>query len=302
MLFSLVILALPVGVIGGTFSQVWQEFEQEKKKLEASRKREMESITSAIQRIDPSTMNKLLIIELWNERFARDRNAWGITRETRARPAAAEFMGQAWVELELDPIHPTTHRYTVPLREDMETVDRAITGNITIECEWQPTQPGSNGEAPLATKDEDTFEPLHGNLKVTLVQGEKLVNLDLCGPHSASNPYCTVLCYPNSPKYIGEVLWPVIWRGPTRNSTLNPKWHASHVFEVAWTKPKEELSETGNQVGLAPRADCAKDIDSIKLEKFVSILQDMGSSLGEVQDQIRILSGRVDRMTANAAH
>jgi len=316
MLWSLVILALPVGVIGGTFSQVWQQFETEKRNLEESRRREMESITSAIQHFDPSHMNKLMVIEVWNERFPKEtHNQWGLVRkESKARPSAAEFMGQCWLDLDLSQNVPITKRVTLPLREDSETVDRTVTGSVTIEYEWTP-RAARNGEETCWTGD-DSFDVLLGNLKVTLLHGDKLVNLDLCSPKSSSNPFCTVLCYPTSPKFIGDVLLPCIWRGPTRTRSLAPQWNASHVFEFAWTKPKDEPETPGaigvanaQQVSVRPGAldtspsapateDAAKVEQEAKIEKFVTLLQDMGKNLEEVQESIHTLTGRVDRLNA----
>merc|ERR1719277_691598 len=101
MIFSLVILALPIGVIGENFMKQWDEFEKEKLNMEAARRREMTSITSAIQRIEPEQLTQILVIQVWNERFPESQQAWGVGRNGRPLTKAlpAEFMGSAEVQL-----------------------------------------------------------------------------------------------------------------------------------------------------------------------------------------------------------
>merc|ERR1711933_629018 len=109
-------------------------------------------------------------------------------------------MGQAFFELEL-PMNAGAVSKKVPLRllGDVDTVDREITGRLYVEYEWTPR--AAPKEECKAT-EHDEFTAVHGSLKFTLLSGEKLVNLDLATPHSASNPYCTVLCYPMGPEVI----------------------------------------------------------------------------------------------------
>mmetsp|Transcript_11157 Transcript_11157/g.24964 ORF Transcript_11157/g.24964 Transcript_11157/m.24964 type:complete len:810 (+) Transcript_11157:117-2546(+) len=240
MIFSLVILALPVGVIGGTFSQVWDELEREKRR-EAKRKHsESASITSAIQKIDPSTMSNLLLVEVWNERFPGSGNLdeWGINDNTKLRPHDAEFMGQAQLELDLDPKKNVMKRHVVKLRSDFERVKRQVTGTVTLQYEWKPDL-NSPGER-IKTCWTQSGEPpprIFGTLVVTLIAADHLINLDLHDPKSLSNPFCTVLCYPAPPAH-REVLCPCAWRAPSRTNTLSPRWNVSHSFHFHWDWPK----------------------------------------------------------------
>merc|ERR1712207_48532 len=65
MVFSLVIMALPVGVIGGTFTKVWDDFEEEKQRQADALKREKSYMTLARQRINPAALTKVVLVEVW---------------------------------------------------------------------------------------------------------------------------------------------------------------------------------------------------------------------------------------------
>jgi len=285
MVWSLVILALPVGVIGGTFSKVWKSFELNEKLQEQKRQQELKAITSSIQQQDPSEMSNLMTIEVWNERFPEDYQLSGMSRSklviksSKSRPSPAEFMGNTHLELELPMNRQLKKRLTLPLEADIDIVDRTITGSVTIEYAWTPAslRPGEEDTRLSDTGHEDsTFEPLMGNLQVTLISADRLINLDLCSPHSKSSPFCTVTCYPQSPEYVGACLWPHVWRGPTVFDNLSPQWHSSRDFAFSWTKPK----------GAPPRAD--------KLGEFIKLLQEVGPSVAEFQEDIRALTARVE--------
>jgi hypothetical protein len=70
MMFSLVILALPVGVIGGNFGTVWKEVEGEKKAFVEGKQMEEATIKASFQRFAPHEhMSKLMLIDVWFDRF-----------------------------------------------------------------------------------------------------------------------------------------------------------------------------------------------------------------------------------------
>ncbi|CAE8609166.1 unnamed protein product, partial [Polarella glacialis] len=226
-LFSLVILALPVGVIGGTFSQVWSEFDEEKRKSQIDKKRQMQFITSAIQKLDPSTMTRLMLIELWHEHPELDPDI--------ARPEASRFLGEVAIKLDLPRDQSITRQMTLRVEGNSELVERNVTGKITIRYTWTPQrnndkerrQPHCPGE-----KEQSKTFNLEGQLEVTLIEASGLLNLDWSKRNGASHPYCMVLCYPVSPG--DDILKPVVWRAPTKYKTPNPKWNASHTFNFCW--------------------------------------------------------------------
>jgi hypothetical protein len=92
MVWSLVILALPVGVIGGTFSRVWHEFAENKSLEIASLRREMVFVASAVQRMQPHKVSCLVRLEVWGDDGS----------DESCMPQNAEgFMGEAKLGMEL---------------------------------------------------------------------------------------------------------------------------------------------------------------------------------------------------------
>lgn len=176
MVGSLVIAALPVGVIGGNFSQQWENYAKETKEKAEGIKNDLKFITEAIQRTDPGEMSKLLYIELWNERFHKDehdlKEGIGADRHLKAdhsgalddsfvasekakseereklmaelrRPThVAEFLGQAHVILDLPPNLPEKANkwdsgpLTLPLRDGAEGPLRKRCMKGTVTIEY----------------------------------------------------------------------------------------------------------------------------------------------------------------------
>merc|ERR1719199_418281 len=162
MVFSLVIAALPVGVIGGNFTQAWFDYDQEKQREAAQTDKDRMFITSAIQRIDPHEMSRLVYVEVWNERLPDEDG-----RGKSTRPDVAEFLGQVHILANLDPLEPVAQTMTMPLSDGEEggLPHRKLTGNITLQYEWSPLTTGlvAGGELP-----PDALRPIKGTLKVTV--------------------------------------------------------------------------------------------------------------------------------------
>jgi len=306
MVMSIVILALPVGVIGGSFSQNWENFERDEKATESGKAQETAAITSAMQKIDPSSMSSLMLIDVWNDRFPTESvQAWGDNQGMQAAlPLSAEFMGHVVVELELPadrPIEKTLSRLV--LKEDPNVVKRPVTGTVTIKYEWTPKPKKDIPQDFGSTESEcggSVIRPVHGSLKVTLVSAEKLINLDLHSLQSASNPFCTVLCYPFSPDAAGDILKPQIWRSPTWLNTLSPQWHASSNFDFCWTRPRPKTTteplpslppmarQHSDSKPVAPASSC-----DAKMDQALGMLRDLGSELKNLHDRVDFLRERV---------
>jgi len=322
MVFSLVILALPVGVIGGTFSQVWDDYKLERKQAAETRRNEMIFITKAIQRLDPTRMSSLMLIEVWNDQLGDEGYC--------ERPAPAKFMGEVTLQLDLPMTQEVTKREKLHLEQNNDMVKRAITGSITVEYKWVPRN-RQNGTALQLGDDlvitgrqsiTETFE-LEGTLTVTIVSAENLVNLDFTKRDSASSPYCMVLCYPTSPDK-GDSLYPCVWRTPTVKNNLNPVWDKAKAFSFNWkpkqvteqvastrrtwestddfTKPLAAALQPGDgapQGSGSPNSALAAVASAApKLDEVLNILRDLTTDLGHVREEVRALSGRVERLSA----
>jgi len=269
MVLSSVIAALPIGVIGSNFEQVWKELVDEKKANAKQMARDQRFITSAKQKINPMEMSKLLYIEVWNQRLSGlkefTEDAETITKMSKeemekktpeeleklekkremmqemldCRPHVSEFLGQAHLKLDLDPRKKfKSEKLTLPLQQGAEgdLPKRKCTGTIDLQYEWDPTQ-GDKLDASRINGEEQ--KNLHGQLKVTLLSAQGLVNLTYRqGMKSASNPYCRVFCYPRSPSK-GSPLCPSAWRSPHKVDTLSPEWNAVYTVNFSWTARTE---------------------------------------------------------------
>jgi len=110
------------------------------------------------------------------------KGAWGFPREGNlARPHPAEFMGQASLELELPPQEAVVRETALHLAEDPDTVRRQVRGSIRVKYEWSPKQLGKYSTEPklqrLTASCIGFYEEAWGILKVTVVSGDRLINL-----------------------------------------------------------------------------------------------------------------------------
>jgi hypothetical protein len=365
MVFSLVILALPIGIVGNNFKNEWDMYEL-KREVEAENvKAEMRFITSAIKTLDPGRMSRLMLIEVWHDNP-------NLPEDLPPREPASSFMGEAKVKLDLDLTRPTTITTTIKLEENMELVRRGVEGKITVRIEWRPdlkavsdedseaeilegsfstspsnTSPsrikqappprlalslGSSVESivngPVATAD------LCGQLKVTLVEGCGLVNLNNSRPQDGSSPYCIVLCYPTFEENDRTPV-PYAWKSPIVRNTLSPKWNATHVFDFRWSRQhvssrpsmvfqstdddedgvrarKRALSNASSQETPNPgklliqdgtrSAEAGANLTAMDeamgiLHDFTKELRLQRESIKLVRDDVKTLSGRVDRLS-----
>lgn len=273
MMFSLVMTALPVGVIGGTFANVWDEVHQKKDEEIISKKKQISTIKASKQRFKPfDTMSKLMLIDVWNDRFKKEgKKAFvdgpdGLVELDAPRPLKGDFMGSAKIELDLHPLKATSATKEVKLQPDYDTVQREVTGMIVVKYQWTPTlQPKVEGSDGVNNAAEGgSQDRLVGQLYVSIISGHGLLNVNLGNPSQpSSNPYCQVLCYPKPPAFQRALVEPCIWRTPS-SETCNPEWNFNHSFQYAWmstpqnrqTKPdwdaKQGSRTNASQLSLPP--------------------------------------------------
>jgi len=315
MLFSLVILALPVGVIGGTFGTVWDECDLEKKIQDQQTRCDLEFVTTETSRLDPSVLSKMLLIEVWNDQA-------GYPSSDLTRPSPALFMGEAKVEMELQPHLTYSKQVTLPLEENSEIAKRTITGKITFKYEWTPDSCVSDSDVEVGgssgSKGREDVQPvkstgsqtgLRGTLVVTVISAERLVNLE-CGSSKlgSSCPYCMVMCYPQY-SLDRQMPKPSVWRAPTAQKTVNPNWDAAFAFRFRWegarsiSKGIPQLPDR-EEVGIppAPRLD---DLDAeAKMDMVLKAVTSLSSELQQhkvdvdhIRQGVRNLTAHVDAIS-----
>lgn len=300
MVFSMVILALPVGVMGGTFSQEWEKYELEKKEKAEIVEREMAFITRAIKKLDPKKIAPLILVEVWHSHP-------GLRTPSDQRPPAATFLGKATFAIKVPPNQSVTEEFNLSLEDNPSIVKRRVAGRVRVKYEWDPgleplKRSGTNSKLSLpAFNSEGVAEDfnIQGKLRVTLVSAEKLINLDCNGAYV--NPYCTVLCFPSYSRSKGGPQYN-IWRTPVVRNKLNPQWNARHIFTFNWVPVRK------TQAGASPGRESTASSDSLvkasQLDQVLRLLYDVAGelkqqrgSLKHVREDVRTVAGRVDQLT-----
>eukprot|EP00747_Dinoflagellata_sp_TGD_P102919 gnl/TRDRNA2_/TRDRNA2_168798_c0_seq2.p1 gnl/TRDRNA2_/TRDRNA2_168798_c0~~gnl/TRDRNA2_/TRDRNA2_168798_c0_seq2.p1 ORF type:complete len:758 (-),score=159.78 gnl/TRDRNA2_/TRDRNA2_168798_c0_seq2:65-2338(-) len=309
MLYSIVIGALPIGIIGGTFSKTWEDFIEEKQKEREALKREMVFIARAVQKIEPARMARLVLIQVWNDtgKLESGRGEAFSEIEDQSKPHQAEFMGEVKVELQMPPDKPFVEEKVLKLKDSPETVKRKVTGTITLKYTWEPgQQDGGNANNKAAetskntTPSDDISGPI-GTLKLTLIAGEGLINLDTSKKSGKTSAFACVTAYTNSPAVGENQLKPVVWRVPTAQSSLSPKWNATHTFEYRWAKSeghREEsspkaVSKSAAELASSPEQQIdASQLRAKQLAALSSIIRDLSEQVDGFKEELKRLSGR----------
>jgi len=272
MVWSLVILALPVGVIGGTFTQVWDEFAKQKVRDAENLRREMFYVANAMQKIEPSRVSKSMLLQVWNDDGSSKSECDAVM------PASPEdFMGEVKLDLTLPMDRSVIKTQKLWLQPNLQRAKRKVHGSVTIQYEWTPhstdqaaSSARSNGSHQLphqvneagdaktqvlalrsSSASEADKVQLKGTLRFAIVSASNLVNTDWSRKGGASSPYALVICYPNSPAH-DEMLRPVVWRAETAACTLHPKWNVSHTFDFLWLASKNAAAATLDAYESAP--------------------------------------------------
>jgi len=325
MVFSLVMLALPVGVIGGTFSQVWSEFDAEKKREAEMVRQETFFVTQSMQRLDPDQMCRMMLIEVWDDSSMKIAEPRGKAQRKACghRAAPFHFMGEAKLELELPSYTRVARQKTLPLQPNTELINRKVTGEITLRYEWTPAALLEDGALPRRLSfqssgrrtsfdlgrnsarlgDDEPVSAIKGALQVTIVSADRLINLGNTGRRGMSNPYCMVFVYPSRPVN-GGLLQPCVWRTPTAQRTLSPRWEVNDLFAYDWSIPKaleEQVEATGERCKVLPCERREVELNQGKLTEVVLLLRTLASELQQVKEEVRVLHGRLDWLSLDPA-
>jgi len=311
MVWSLVILALPVGVIGGTFLQVWEDFNKTKKTEAEMLRREMVYVSRAIQRIEPAKVSRLVLLEVWND-----------DGTCQLLPNSPEdFMGEVKVELELPRDVPIRGReLRLRLESNPHVVKREVAGSIAIRYDWDPVSRetcDSQEEEDAENDSVSTQKLLHGMLRLQVLGASGLINTDWGRNGGTSSPYVMVLCYPTSPAFEDQ-LQPTVWRTPTAPHTMDPRWgDCFHSFPYLWYLPEHtaehraRMSDTiGDDTPASARKRSATPVMQSRaarsrtevvdmLSQLTTGLPKLTASLVQIQEEVQHLSGRVDKLSAS---
>jgi len=136
-----------------------------------------------------------------------------------------------------------------------------------------------------------TWGPLRGRLKVTMVCAENLINLSYQRSKlAASNPYCMVFLYPNSPP-LGGTLCPSVWRTPEVKSSLCPRWNATCSWDYCWLPPAFDRNKFSGP--LQDWEDYQKSTSQCKDDEVLDALRAFSEDLSSLRDEVRSVSSRI---------
>jgi hypothetical protein len=214
MAWSLCVLALPIGVIGNNFSQVWIEYDKEREKEKWDRIKEEMLLKRSIAWGDPLHYSRRILLEVWHD--------LGLPDDGQGSQQT-EFMGEVDFTMDLPAKDPRSEKITCHLTPNYEKANRRVRGTITFEYRWRPAE----------KYNEDAL--LVGTLEVLVLQGSDLISIDWKDTCS-SDPYCKIWAYPKSPEKTDGNVEPVCYRTDTVWDTSNPRWDFSASLEVNWTR------------------------------------------------------------------
>lgn len=227
MVWSLCVLALPIGVIGSNFELVWQEYDTEKAMERDLKNSERLMVRQTLGSIDPLTFSRLFHVEIFHDsQMATEENDI--------------FIGEAEIELDVRP-HSRERVYCqrrLRLEENRAKSNRKITGTVYVNYMWTPSE-------------HDHGMLLNGVLDVEVVKAEGLVDVDWKGS-GLSDPYLRATAFPRSPGKDG-VVHPERKRTRTLIDAKCPNWHEKFSFRFRWHQEgvvaKKELDRKNSAHG-----------------------------------------------------
>lgn len=210
MIWSLCVLALPIGVIGTHFETVWQEYDHEKAMERELKKSERHMVRQTLGSIDPLSFSRQFLLEIYH-----DSQMPSVENDI--------FIGEAELELELQPYcKDRVHcQRRLKLVENRTKSNRKITGAVYVNYWWTPSD-----------RVADNGVILDGTLDVEIVKAENLVSVDWKGS-GLSDPYLVATAYPDSPGKDG-VVHPRKKRTCTLHDESCPQWREVLSFHFNW--------------------------------------------------------------------
>jgi len=216
MVWSLCVIALPIGVIGLNFEVVWREYDMEKLHDILTKAKDAEMSKDTVLSLEPLNYSRMARFEVFHDScLAGEEND--------------VFLGQAEAELELcryetDRVEKTC---VLPLQGNWMKSARQATGELKIEYVWTPDDKWTD---PNSRPEPGTL--LLGTLTVTVVSAHGLQAVDW-KRSGIPDPYVRVALYPESPGRDGLVVEKVVRTG-TSFDKLTPQWQQTLSFKYAW--------------------------------------------------------------------
>lgn len=293
MVLSLCVLALPVGVIGGHFEEVWSEYDAKNAAEMQRMAGEARMAKRTLRSLEPLSFSKRLFLEVYHD----SRIAMPVSDLHKFTPDQNDvFLGEAEFELDLhnsaDVVEEELVLALMPRPGHQREGQRSIRGTIYAHYKWTP---------------QESHEPgtmLSGILAVRLARLEGLGDIDW-KLMKLADPYVVLTLYPTSPGEDGE-LRPQVERFPTIFDEACPSWNRTVSVPFNWHKDGVNARREYER----RRSKC--DLSKGGLSKTATFITDDENAaqclrrLPSVQDDVRELQRMVkplerDVQTAKAA-
>mmetsp|Transcript_9154 Transcript_9154/g.20382 ORF Transcript_9154/g.20382 Transcript_9154/m.20382 type:complete len:823 (-) Transcript_9154:84-2552(-) len=275
MVWSLCVLALPIGVIGDNFGHVWDEYDAEKVVEKELRNSERQMSREMLATIDPLSWSKVLTLEVYHDSHM-------------ATPDNDAFLGEAECDLLLEPgcRHPVDMHLKLPLCENRSKSNRRVHGEISIRYTWTPKE------------SSDPSVLLQGSFELTVEGVDGLVPIDWKA-NGLSDTYVKITTYPHSPDDDG-ILHPQVVRTATKPDDPHPVWNMTILTDVYWhqagisakilhnRRALKESLQTGRKWVRGPVKDANADL--------IRSLPRLESGLAEVQRSMLSLQSEVGQV------
>lgn len=212
MVWSLCVLALPVGVIGSNFQTVWTEYDTEKRNEREVKENARKMAKLTLGNIDPLSYSRTIFVEVYHN------GGVGFSQTNDI------FIGEAEIELDLDPESASmvSNHCCLPLVENRAKANRKVSGEVNLLYKWTPSS--------LENRTPGTI--LKGEMVITVLSARHLAAVDWKGS-GISDPYVTLTVYPESPNSAGNIE-PQVERTGTVFDEVKPMWNEVKKFNYFW--------------------------------------------------------------------
>eukprot|EP00928_Gymnodinium_smaydae_P073278 TRINITY_DN56514_c0_g1_i1.p1 TRINITY_DN56514_c0_g1~~TRINITY_DN56514_c0_g1_i1.p1 ORF type:complete len:783 (-),score=135.83 TRINITY_DN56514_c0_g1_i1:20-2368(-) len=270
MVWSICVIALPVGVIGANFENVWKEYDNEKKIERKFKESEEQMVKATLGSIDPITYSRQMILEVYHDSQMP-------TKENNL------FVGEAEMILDIDETssRQVKRHVILYLRENREKSNRKVSGQLHVSYTWSPHK----------SADPDVI--LEGELRVVLERAENLSLVDWKGS-GLCDPYVVLTLFPKSPAPEDGNIVPTVEQFRTIVDEVQPRWNETKCFKFLWRKDgvlakkavdKRRIREAHHKV--SPELEERNLVES--LPRLSNEVSDLHRILPDLQSEVREL-------------
>lgn len=261
MVWSLVVLALPIGVVGNTFGRVWEEYEKEKAAEKWAFLDDVGLVRKSMYLIDPLFQAKQATISVYHD------------GKTGTLEGDA-FIGEADVELDLRKDHATFRDdLTLELKPNKAKSRQAVSGTVSFSYDWKPSSSSQPGTL------------LQGQLWCCLSGASGLTKLDW-RQSLMPNAYAIIELHPRVNKdEATKQNKPQLVKTKTIDDSLEPTWKADATIEYLWQN--EALMEVEDEIGQEDTLNEMMRANTRNLDATTSRSSD--HVITQVQEEIRKL-------------